>query len=60
MEEVKTFKLKNKSRPTNSAPKLDRTSLFNNTTQIIVAIQTLDDDHASLISWISITKTNMK
>ena len=32
----------------------------NNTTQILVAPQTLDHDQTPLISWINITKTNMK
>ena len=32
----------------------------NNTTQILVATKTLDHDETPLISWINITKTNMK
>ena len=63
----KNISVRNKSTPTNSSPALlSGTSSLNNmnTTQqmeiIVVAKQTFDDDQTLSISWINITKTNIK
>ena len=56
----KKIQPKQNSIPTNSTPPLSRKSLLNNTTQILVANQTLDDDQIMLISSINIIKTNVK
>ena len=50
---IKNVLAKNSSTPTSSNPALSKTNLLNNTAQIIVATQ-------FTISWINITKTNMK
>ena len=59
-EKDKNILAKNNSTPTNSTPALSRASSLNNTTQIIVTTQKFDDDQTLSISWINITKTNMK
>ena len=56
----KNISAKNNPAPTKSTPALFRTSLLNNTTQIIIAMQMLDDDQTRSNSWITIAKTNMK
>ena len=59
-EKDKNILAKNNSTPTNFTPALSRASSLNNTTQIIVTTQKFDDDQTLSISWINITKTNMK
>ena len=56
----KNISAKNSAAPTKSTPALFRTSLLNNTTQIIIAMQMLDDNQTRSNSWITIAKTNMK
>ena len=57
----KNISAKNNSTPTNSTPPaLFRTSSLNNTLHIIVATKTFVDDQTPSISWLYITKTNMK
>ena len=64
MEELNTFKyvkyVKSNCKTTNFTPVSSKTSQLNSTTKALEATQTFDDDQTPSISWINITKTNMK